>query len=68
MTCACTETSRAETGSSAMISLGAEGQGAGDADALALPPGKLVGVIARLRRLQPDPTEYINHHVLGFPA
>ena len=42
MICACTETSSAETGSSAMISLGSQRERPGDADALALAAGELV--------------------------
>ena len=45
--CACTETSSAETGSSATMQLGLERQRAGDADALALAAGELVRVAAR---------------------
>ena len=40
--CACTDTSSAETGSSAMISLGCSASARGDADALALAAGELV--------------------------
>ena len=42
MICAWIETSRAETGSSAMISFGSQRERAGDADALALAAGELV--------------------------
>ena len=43
-TWAWTETSRADTGSSATTSDGFSAEGAGDADALALTAGELVGV------------------------
>ena len=44
MICAWIDTSSAETGSSATMKLGLQGQSAGDADALALAAGKFVGV------------------------
>ena len=48
--CAWIETSSAETGSSATISLGLEGERPGQADALPLAAGELVGVaVGRLR-------------------
>jgi hypothetical protein len=48
MTCACTETSSAETGSSHTITLGSTGERAGDAQPLPLPAGELVRVFAHL--------------------
>ena len=59
MTCAWTDTSRAETGSSQTMSLG-ERHGAGDPDALALAAGELVGVPVVVLGVQP----HAGHDVL----
>ncbi len=53
-TCACTETSSADTGSSATRKSGPRRQRAGDADALPLAAGELVRVSLRMFRRQAD--------------
>ena len=55
------ETSSAETGSSATISLGVVRQGARDADALALAAGELVRVAVVVLGVQPDDLEQLLH-------
>ena len=54
ITCACTETSSADTGSSQTIRLGLQCQRAGDADALALAAGEFVRVAVERLGPQPD--------------
>ena len=53
-TCACTETSSAETSSSATRQSGLDGERAGDADPLALAAGELVRITSRRVRGQAD--------------
>ena len=55
MTCAWTETSSAETGSSQTIELGLQRERAGDADALALAAGELVRIAVAHARAQARP-------------
>ena len=57
--CACTETSSADTGSSATMNDGFEGEGAGQADALALPAAELVRVAFEVRRVEADEPEQL---------
>ena len=57
MTCACTDTSSAETGSSQTISLGLRRERARDAEALALAAGELVRVLDHLVGAQADLVE-----------
>ena len=59
--CAPTETSRAETGSSAITSSGSENQSAGDADALALAARKLVRIACQRVFADSDFFEHLNH-------
>ena len=58
-TCAWIDTSSAETGSSATSSLGLQGQRPGDADALALAAGELVGVAVVVLGVEPDDLEQL---------
>ena len=59
--CAWIETSRAETGSSAMISFGLQRERAGDADALPLAAGELVRVAVVVLRVEPDDVHDLLH-------
>ena len=59
MTCAWIETSSADTGSSATISFGLQGQRAGDADALPLAAGELVRVAVVVLRVEADQLEQL---------
>ena len=61
VTAAWTETSRAETGSSAITTLGVAGEGAGDADALLLAAGELArpAVVEGARQL--DQVQQLEH-------
>ena len=58
-TCACTETSSADTGSSSTSKLGPERQRTGDADPLALTAGELVRVATGVARREPDRLEQL---------
>ena len=60
-TCACTETSSAETGSSQTISFGLQRQRAGDAEALPLAAGELVRILRRRLGAQADAGEQPLH-------
>ena len=64
MTCAWIDTSSAETGSSATISLGSQRERAGDADALPLAAGELVRVAVVVLRVEPDQLEQVLHRAL----
>ncbi len=66
--CACTETSRAETGSSPRIRRGLRGERAGDADALALAAGELVRVAPRLLGRQPHRPQQVGDAGLPLAA
>ncbi len=59
--CAWMETSSAETGSSQMISLRAQRERPGDADALALPARELVRVAVVVLRVQADAIHQLLH-------
>ena len=60
-TCAWIDTSSAETGSSATSSFGLSVERAGDADALALAAGELVGVAVVVLGVEPDDLEQLLH-------
>ena len=64
--CACTETSSAETGSSATTRLRVERQGAGDADALPLAAAEGVREAAHVFGPQADQLEQLRHAVLAL--
>ncbi len=67
MICPRTDTSSADTGSSATISFGLDGERLGDADALLLTSAELVRPPAEVRRArrQSDLLEEIDHVLLG---
>ena len=66
MTCAWIETSSAETGSSQTISLGSQGEGAGDADPLALAARELVRVAVVVLGVQADELQQLLHLALDL--
>ena len=68
MTWACTETSSADTGSSAIDQLRLERQRPRDADPLALAAGELVRVAVGVLGLQADVLEQLAHARAGSPA
>ena len=71
-TCAWIDTSSAETGSSATSSFGLQRQRAGDADALALAAGELVGVAVVVLGVEADDLEQlldpVEHLLLRAPC
>ena len=67
-TCACTDTSSAETGSSATMQVGLDRQRPGDADALPLPAGELVRIAIRHVGGQADLLEQLRARALGALA
>ena len=67
-TCACTETSSAETGSSQTISFGLQRQRAGDAEALPLAAGELVRILGRRLGAQADAGEQPLHPLAPLGA
>ena len=62
------ETSRAETGSSQMIELGAQGEGAGDADALALAAGEFGGEAVVVLGVEADARHQVLDRALALAA
>ena len=68
MTCAWMDTSRADTGSSQMISFGPEGQRPGDPDALPLAAGELGREPVEVLRVEPDQLHQLLHAALALGA
>ena len=67
-TCACTDRSSADTGSSQMIDVGVQRQRAGDADALTLTAGELLRVLVGGLGAEPDQVEQSAHPHVAVAA